>query len=301
MKVLIIAPFKWTESINILFKELFEKYADVIIFNKIPNKITYTDIIVLIECRRLIKDYKYYKNKCKKLITYSESSSGVSNYADINFYIVHKKRYLINKDISKILQVPWYTNVINLNIINNKTPIIIIDHENNYQNIKGESPIDVLISLNKKELLIDNTIEIILSLLELKKSRNIIIKKICTDGFIEIKSINDIKLCDMNKKIDRAEYLKELSNGDIFVTTHKESLGLTCLEAAKYGLTVVVSNKKHIIHKYINDITNHIYNNIDSINWNNIINTINKQKYIDWNNIKYLDFIENKLKNMKIL
>lgn len=149
---------------------------------------------------------------------------------------------------------------------NNKKITILVDHE--YYGNK-----------NSNILKLDKTSVIIESLLKFKKTWKglpldiIQINTNVTEGFSYINSLEDIKNYDRLKAISFLNIYKIYSKSDIFVVTHQEAMGLSCVECNQAGCKVV-SPDGYIKSEYGQYLDIEYVKN-DNYEWDEIIKKLN--------------------------
>lgn len=223
---------------------------------------------------------QYLKKFAKYIITYVE-------HKNLQFIGQHLLFYILDGNIS------WCADHHMLLPQKKQKITIIIDHENQYKynqitDFNTKSPKDILYTLGKDKkffALHDKTYDIIQNLLDFKNKRknmgldDIIIKKICHKGCIEINKWEDVELMTSNVPFDQV--YKEFNEAHIFVTTHKESLGLCTIEACMAGCLILTYENKidyHITKALINTIPHMKYNKSNSVDWDSVINNIDIEK-----------------------
>lgn len=120
----------------------------------------------------------------------------------------------------------------------------------------------------------DYTLTFLMNLKNLKTKYRA--KTLGNDGIVDV-DINNINVRPYNRKsVSIEEFSKVIRNSDIFIVTHKESLGLCVLEAAMCG-ALVLTFPNCIVPDRL-ELVNHVQLELGKkIDWELVINKLNKK------------------------
>lgn len=204
--------------------------------------------------------YKILKSKIKHKIFTIAPTSKIQGDEDCLLFYAGKQK-------ERTLRIPMVSDSTHLPRLQNNDKItILVDHE--YYGNKNSS-------IFKR----DKTHTILKSLLQFKKKwteKPIEIIQINTgvpSGYSIINSEEDIKPYNRLKATSFTNIYKIYSKSDIFVVTHPEALGLSCVECNQAGCKVV-SPRDYIKPIFGKDL-DIVYVDDDNYEWENIINSLN--------------------------
>jgi hypothetical protein len=176
--------------------------------------------------------------------------------------------FMMGKQKKNTLRVFWGADTDLLKPIKSSTKInILVDHQY-YGKITS--------SLFKK----DRTVELINSLKAYQKiNPNIIVKHIGNGIVHDVTDDYKIDNFKQSTSMDFREIYKYYNEAHIYVVTHPEALGVTTIECGCAG-AMVVQPQGFIKNEIISNLYHYSIDNLDSIDWNEIIQKINIEKSI---------------------
>lgn len=206
--------------------------------------------------------YKILRDKIKyHIITICEYSNIIGE-EDLLIFMMGKQK-------SKTMRLYWGANNMILKPSKSNDVInILVDHQ--YYG-KTNSPI---FELDKTSLLLNSLLEY------QKKNKKIIIEHI-TNGKVQLVTDNyKIETFRRSDSLDFREIYKYYNKIHIFVVTHPESMGLSTIECGCSG-TLIVFPERYIRKEISEKLHHYEIKNLDSIDWDSIINTINIPKSVE--------------------
>jgi len=286
----------FSEIFSYHLKLEFEKREELnITFDNIPLRIQKTKVVEIEEYFKTIPNQKYDhiiafgvasfrnlpKNTYKILKPKLKSNGKICHICDHNIpnhgnWDITFTQGFAGAESADNIYVNWAADA--TGIINNQDDNILrifIDHPHYVQQYMKD----------------DYTNKILLRLKELHDSADygkvyneIVIYRLINNG-VETVNVGDIKKDIFNitpqqynrVSITYDELIKLLSKTHIFIPTHKESLGLTVLEAAMSG-NLILCQQGHILQDRLDTIVYKYVNFDKPLNWINVLNDISPEK-----------------------
>jgi hypothetical protein len=221
----------------------------------------------------------YLYNRGISLLNEKEYQILKSKITDKIFTIAPTSKYQGNEDYLLFFAGKQKERTLRINLVSDETELIplqdnkkitiLVDHE-----YYGDE--------NSRLFKIDQTFEIIQSLLEFKKKwkgKPIEIIQINTgvpEGFSIINTLDDAKHYDRLKATSFKNIYKIYCKSDMFIVTHPEALGLSCVECNQAGCKVI--SPDGFIKPEFGKFLDIVYVKDKDWKWEDIINSLDNKK-----------------------
>lgn len=145
---------------------------------------------------------------------------------------------------------------------------ILVDH--NYY-----GPHKSMISTDKTEEITEDVAKFAK---EQKEKQNVVVRRFIKGGIetVDVDNISELEKYAQGDGLNYRDACEEYSKSDVFIVTHRESMGLSVLESAMAG-ALIVTPKGYIKDKLLRDV-NHVSYEGDQIPWDEVLKKIDHQK-----------------------